>query len=619
MGKFDDIRREHVLEAIQEFDEMGRQEFQKKYGFKDSIRYVLKKNGKRYDSKAILGVARGFAQPDLGPLAQSNFEGGKAVVKKLEHLGFEVIDCMEPGNKVDSKIGANDHLINSSHALNTILYGPPGTGKTYATARCCVEICDGSTERSDEDIRRRYDELVGEERVEFITFHQSYGYEEFVEGLRPETGRTEDTESYGSGFRLVPTDGVLKRIAERARNVSDQADDLNLAGRKIFKMGLGNRSNPNDQWVLGECIENGCALLGYGGDVDWSDPRYDDDKEILSRWREEKEDASNYTSTVKYMKAFRNGMKTGDIVVVPKGLTEFRALGVIEGGYEFHEQEKGHYHHRRTVRWCWHDHDGMPLSEIYAKRFVQGTIHELWQDQIRISGVRRLLKHTTEQEARLPYVLVIDEINRANVSKVMGELVTLLEEDKREGKLNEIAVTLPHSGKKFTLPANLFILGTMNTADRSIALLDTALRRRFEFEELSPDAGKLSMAAEKTGIDLPKVLRAMNERLEWLIDRDHLIGHAWLMMTKSKSDVDRIMTKKIIPLIAEYFYSDWEKVRAVLGGTSDFVQRERLPTPPGLDESGEDRYRWTVRDRFEDGAYERLISQGAIASETEAE
>ena len=319
-------------------------------------------------------------------------------------------------------------------SLNAILYGPPGTGKTYATARRCVEICDGAAGRSDEDVRRRHGELVREGRVEFITFHQSYGYEEFVEGLRPVTG-----PETGAGFRLEPTDGALKRIAGRAR----------------------------------------------------------------------------------------------------------RSAG------------------------------------------------------------------------RPPHVLVIDEINRADVSKAMGELVTLLEEDKREGAANETAVTLPYSRESFTLPANLHILGTMNTADRSIALLDTALRRRFEFEELAPDPEALQGAAESTGIDLPAVLRAVNARLEWLLGRDHLIGHAWLMGAKTREDVDRVMRRKIIPLVAEYFYDDWAKVRAVLGGGDDFVRREPLAAPPGLDDAGEERHRWTARERFDDGAYERLVAGRAPDAETE--
>lgn len=202
----------------------------------------------------------------------------------------------------------------------------------------------------------------------------------------------------------------------------------------------------------------------------------------------------------------------------------------------------------------------------------------------------------------------------------MGELVTLLEEDKREGAKNEISVVLPHSGDRFTLPSNLYILGTMNTADRSIALLDTALRRRFDFVELAPDPESLKDIGDTIGIDLPEVLRAINERLEWLIDRDHQIGHAWLMNVKTREDVDRIMRHKIIPLIAEYFYDDWKKVQAILGGTDDFVERKLLKPPPGLDdEVGEERYRWVVQKSFKDSVYDVLISGQSSILETSEE
>ena len=316
------------------------------------------------------------------------------------------------------------------HSLNTILYGPPGTGKTYATFRRCVEICDNAARPDEEAIGHRYRELVKDGRVEFVTFHQSYGYEEFVEGLRPQTGSTDSDNGSGAGFRLEPEDGVLKRIAERARKV------------------------------------------------------------------------------------------------------------------------------------------------------------------------------------RQPYVLVIDEINRGNISKVFGEAITLVEKDKRSGTRNEIRVTLPYSHKRFTLPDNLYILGTMNTADRSIALLDTALRRRFDFEELSPKPEFLENAAKKSGINLPAALEAMNDRLEWLLSRDHLIGHAWLLDARSGDDVDRIMRRKIIPMLAEYFHEDWNKVRTVLGGGDEFIERKRLGAPPELDfpDISENRYRWTVREEFLNGAYERLIA-----------
>ncbi|MYJ72374.1 MAG: AAA domain-containing protein [Rhodospirillaceae bacterium] len=324
----------------------------------------------------------------------------------------------------------DDDVSINTFSLNTILYGPPGTGKTYTTFRHSVKICDGIASRDEKAVRDRYRQLVKERRVEFVTFHQSYGYEEFVEGLRPETDG-------GAGFELKPRDGILKRIADRARK-----------------------------------------------DLD------------------------------------RN------------------------------------------------------------------------------------------------YVLVIDEINRGNISKVFGEAITLVEEDKREGKPNKIPVTLPYSGMPFTLPPNLYILGTMNTADRSIALLDTALRRRFEFEELPPSSKELSIV---DGIALPKVLDTMNERLEWFLSRDHLIGHAWLMEARSKDDVNRIMRHKIIPMLAEYFHDDWNRVRAVLGGGDSFVEREKLGAPPELDntDTGEDRYRWTIRKEFPNDAYARLIA--GKARQTEAQ
>ena len=495
-------------------------------------------------------------------------------------------------------------------SLNTIFYGPPGTGKTYATARRCVEICDGPGERSDEEVRERYRKLVEKGRVEFITFHQSYGYEEFVEGLRPDTGGDEEEKGDGGpGFRLVVTDGVIKRIAERARKLASPTETFfDLDDRRIFKMGLGNPADQEQHAIFDECIENGYVLLGYGGDVDWSEDRFDDPQEILARWQEDDPDANGHNPNVKFMRRFRAKMNVGDLVIVPRGYHQVRAVGEVAGLYQFVPRDDGSYSHRRAVHWRWHDaEEGMPVFEIYDRTLRPPTIYELDRRKVRLEHLKSYVDHFEGSKRPLAHVLVIDEINRANVSKVMGELVTLLEEDKREGAENEVALTLPHSWKPFTLPSNLHIVGTMNTADRSIALLDTALRRRFDFEELPPDPEKLSDAAEASGIDLPKVLRAMNERLEWLIDRDHLIGHAWLMGTRTREDVDRAMRRKIIPLIAEYFYDDWEKVRAVLGGTGDFVQREQLSPLPDLDNSGERRYRWTVRERFEEGSYERLI------------
>ena len=490
-----------------------------------------------------------------------------------------------------------------AHALNTILYGPPGTGKTYTTVRRCVEICDGQAPGPPEELRARYGALMDEGRIEFVTFHQSYGYEEFVEGLRP-------VAVDAGGMRLEVVDGILKRMAAQARKLPG------IGSRRIFKMSLGDPKS----WggtsattaAFTECIDTDCVLLDYGGDIDWSASLYDDWKEIRDRWRTDRRpDATAYDTDIQAMWRFRTEMRPGDIVVASDGYRHFRGVGEVTGSYEFRRHGAG-FHHRRAVRWHWHVHEreGDPVSVFKAGTFQWRPINQM--TPANPAGLLPYLRGIGELRGARPHVLIVDEINRANMSKVMGELITLLEDDKRDGAENEVSVTLPFSGERFTLPGNLYILGTMNTADRSIALLDTALRRRFHFEEMAPQPDLLDDAAKRTGVDLPRLLRVINERLEYLVDRDHLIGHAWLIGAQTRQDVDRAMRRKIIPLIAEYFYDDWGKVQSVLGGTNHFVERQRLSTPPGLESDFEEtRFGWTVRETLPADAYERLMRPAA--------
>ena len=625
-----EITPEAVRCTIHEFDKRGQKEFLAHYGLSDSSSYWLVHEDRKYPLKAIWRVAHlgpGERYPaDWPSWAPDKDLHSNDMAEALHSIGFTVrytgpnTDVAHkfanlaqerpkghtrPNQNAPSKEASTTAV---SAPLNTILYGPPGTGKTFATTRRCVEICDGknSDDKSPEEIRVRYGQLVGQGRVEFVTFHQSYGYEEFVEGLRPTT-EVSDIGGEETGFRLTVKNGVLKGLAARARRPSrSAAQPPNSRSRSFYKVGLGDPDVEPE--IFDRCIDENCILLGWGSELNWTDSQFSTFEAILKHWQEHIDNkATNLSKPPRFVHYLRNKMQRGDIIVVPQGVDKFRAVGEVTGEYTFDEDSKGYFANRRDVRWHWvAEAEGEAVSAFQEQQLVPPTIHRLnpkWPDH--------LLSYLNSDDSGPPppHVLVIDEINRANISKVMGELITLLEEDKREGQNNEVAVTLPYSGNSFKLPANLHILGTMNTADRSIALIDTALRRRFQFEEMAPCAELLHDAKSATGIDLPEVLRAVNRRLEYLIDRDHLIGHAWLMGASTKADVDDVMRRKIIPLIAEYFYDDWTKVQAVLGGTNHFVRGETLPPPPGLpDETGEERRSWTIREEFGEEAYDCLIA-----------
>lgn len=229
----------------------------------------------------------------------------------------------------------------------------------------------------------------------------------------------------------------------------------------------------------------------------------------------------------------------------------------------------------------------IPNPDVAIKNYEFITFHQSYSYEDFIEGIKPVMSESeTNEDSAIGYqiqdgvfkklclkagknpseryAIFIDEINRGNVSAIFGELITLIEQDKRQGEVNEISVQLPYSKALFSVPANIDIYGTMNTADRSVEALDTALRRRFSFLEMMPDSSLLK-DNEVEGINLKEVLNTINDRIEILIDRDHTIGHSYFMNIKTTEALRLAFKDKIVPLLQEYFYGDYGKIGLVLG------------------------------------------------------
>ncbi|MDD0981874.1 McrB family protein [Pseudomonas shahriarae] len=374
--------------------------------------------------------------------------------------------------------------------LNQILFGPPGTGKTYATINHALQILDpavlAGSVGSDVEMRRRlklrFDELIVEGRIRFVTFHQSFSYEDFIEGLRASTDNGQ--------IRYHPEDGVFKKICADAAAISGV---------------------PTLDELLQQFVE-----------------------------RAAEEPLTLETSRGKrFSVEHRYGNTT--LSCIPEASLSARELPAnIE-------------HVRQLLH-------GVRPSDIYCESYVRGIA-----DHIK-AGLPQSAQKTSSNRTRKPYVLIIDEINRGNVSRIFGELITLIEPSKRQGANECLPVELPYSRESFSVPDNLYIIGTMNTADRSLAGLDIALRRRFTFTEMLPQPDLLDGVLVE-GLDVGQLLRVINQRIEVLLDRDHCLGHAYfipLLEDRSLERLELIFRNQVLPLLQEYFFEDWQRIQWVL-------------------------------------------------------
>lgn len=390
-------------------------------------------------------------------------------------------------NSINDEEGNPKMLNDTKQTLNQILYGPPGTGKTYHTIDKALDIIDNEfyqqhkeeTPENRKALKDKFEEYKKAGQIEFVTFHQSYGYEEFVEGIKAKTT--------DKGIEYKIESGIFKKLCEKAEKNITNEDEVSF------------------------------------------DEAYS-----------------------QYLNSFDNGKelqtKTGASFKIKKNARDNFSLLT---GSEFKK-------------------NGSIIKERLEGYVLFDKITD-WASYLPIIGdeIKSLMKNKSNKNTQ-NYILIIDEINRGNISKIFGELITLIEPSKRIGADEEIRVKLPYSGdneEAFGVPSNLYILGTMNTADRSIAPIDTALRRRFVFEEMAPNPDLLTK--KKTPdiydeVNLKSLLEAINTRIEYLYDRDHTIGHAYLIDVKDLNDLKFAFKNKIIPLLAEYFYEDWENIDLVL-------------------------------------------------------
>lgn len=466
--------------------------------------------------------------------------------------------------------------------LNQIFFGPPGTGKTYNTINESIRIVDpeffAEYQTDRKALRARFQELLlsdsneTEGRIGFTTFHQSMSYEDFVEGIKPK--RPEEGDTY---LQYDIEDGIFKnmcRLAEDALGGADRDAKIGMTSKEFeraqfFKLSLGNTLDSADDEVYDYCIENNCISIGFGGGMDYTAKS---EREIREMGAEDQLGSYDVTA----INMFVNHLEPGSVVVVSKGNRYVRAIGRITGDYEFREDSpfvnNMHWRHFRSVEWIYHG-DDIPAKQLYQRNLSQMTIYKLDKREL-IESFFCDGNLSSSQRSSNNFVLIIDEINRGNVSSIFGELITLIEPDKRAGQEEQLRVTLPYSKSEFSVPSNLHVIGTMNTADRSVEALDAALRRRFTFKEMAPqsaviaDHGALRNTQgkiEKEGIDLVKLFEAMNRRIALLLDKDHCIGHSYFMKVETKTQLISVFENKVIPLLEEYFFSDYGKISLVLG------------------------------------------------------
>lgn len=407
-------------------------------------------------------------------------------------------------NQSESDVGNTEANPNKGtekmeNSLNRILFGAAGTGKTFNTINHALSILDPKydPQLDRKELKKGFDAYKEQGRIKFVTFHQSFSYEDFVEGIRAETDGT-------GQLRYEVKPGVFKEICEDAKTEIDAKQD-------------------NELVPIEESINSA---------ID----------QIITQ------------------------AKTQEMIFHTKRGAEIKVSSNLAG----------------TLFALTSTGSEIPLSIRHIRNYLK-TQNEMIVDQKSYEwaiaySLRSKVKFTNFVEKVKPYVLIIDEINRGNISRIFGELITLIEDSKRQDAEEQLSVILPYSKKEFSVPNNVYIIGTMNSSDRSLTGLDIALRRRFTFIEMLPKPELLNDVVIE-GLNIGKLLVIINQRIEVLLDRDHCLGHANFMSLKEQPTLEHlahIFKQKIIPQLQEYFFDDWAKINLVFFNNRMLVEDQKI-------------------------------------------
>ncbi|MCV3373866.1 AAA family ATPase [Campylobacter lari] len=495
---------------------------------------------------------------------------------------ISLADVLNQNNIIQYNHNSYKNKENQNPPLNQILYGPPGTGKTYRTIDKALEIL-GENLASRYEKKAKFNEYVKKGQIVFTTFHQSYGYEEFVEGIKPRINSEENSKEIEYEIK----DGIFKELCNEALYKEIKINNLEELGidnktNSVWKISLGEKVRKDTEFLQKYCFENNQIRIGWGNT-----------KEI-----------SNESSINNF-----KSMKIGDLVCVLDTKKTIKAIGVVKSEVKYSKEEEFEkdygfdlyeYQTYRDVEWILKN----KIIDIYKlnrnTELDLNTVYKL--KNISPSNLIEAIKDHLNDK----FIIIIDEINRGNVSKIFGELITLIEPSKRIGEKEELRVRLPYSGEEFGVPKNVYIIGTMNTADRSITSLDTALRRRFEFVEMMPKPNVLSDNCK--GVNLQKLLEAINTRIEYLLDREKTIGHAFFIGVDSLEKLKNVFQNKIIPLLQEYFYNDYALIDAVLN-KNGMLKKQDKKNMTDFIESDRVIYKFSDSEDWDENTFKKIYEQ----------